>query len=62
MNSDVMPSVVQMDEEALKNLLTEVKETIATDVLADGNTTTFAAVDMWKIRRNAKNMRHFLSR
>jgi len=33
MNSDVMPSIVRMDAAVLKNLLIEVKETVATDTI-----------------------------
>ena len=32
MKQDVMPSIVKMDTETLRNLTTEVKETLATDM------------------------------
>ena len=63
MNSDVMPSVVKMDAEVLKSLLTEVKETVATVIqLPEEKKTSFGVVDMWKIRRNAKTSSSFLRR
>jgi hypothetical protein len=56
METNVMPSIVQMNEEVLKNLLTEVKETVATDV-AFGETKkpSFGVVNMWNIRKGAKS-------
>jgi hypothetical protein len=60
MNSDVMPSIVQMDAAVLKNLLTEVKETVATDTIESKpsqNSSTFGIVDMWNMRRTAKSAR-----
>lgn len=56
MNSDVMPSIVKMDVDVLKNLLTEVKETVATVIqLPEEKKTSFSVVDMWNIRRNVKS-------
>ena len=56
MKSDVMPSIVQMEYGVLKNLLEEVKETLATDIkMAEPAKPTFGIVDLWKIRRNAKS-------
>ncbi len=55
MKSDVMPSIVQMEYGVLKELLTEVKETLATDVkLHEPKKKTFGIVDLWNIRRNNK--------
>lgn len=63
MNSDVMPSIVQMDPAVLKNLLTEVKETVATNLpVEEEKKASFAAVNMWNIRRNAKTMRSMLTK
>ncbi|SKA11948.1 hypothetical protein [Sediminibacterium ginsengisoli] len=59
MKSNVMPSIVQIEAEELKKLVTEVKETVATDVIANNNNTpvVFGAVDLWKIRRSVKTAR-----
>ncbi len=55
MKNDVMPSIVQMEYGVLKNLLTEVKETLATDVkLPEPVKPTFGIIDLWKIRQDAK--------
>ncbi len=63
MNSDVMPSIVQMDADVLKNLLTEVKETVATVIqLPEEKKSSFGVVDMWKIRRTAKSASSLLRR
>ena len=63
MNSDVMPSVVQMDADVLKNLLTEVKETVATVIqLPEEKKNSFGVVDMWKIRRNARSASSLMRR
>lgn len=56
METNVMPSIVQMNEEVLKNLLTEVKETVATDVtFAETKKPSFGVVNMWNIRKVAKS-------
>jgi hypothetical protein len=56
MKSDVMPSIIQMEYGVLENLLTEVKETLATDVeLPKPAKPSFGIADLWKIRRNAKS-------
>ncbi len=56
MKNDVMPSIVQMEYGVLNELLTEVKETLATDVkLSEPKTPSFSIVDLWKIRRNVKS-------
>ena len=55
MKSDVMPSIVQMEYGVLQELLTEVKETLATDIkLPEPKKKTFGIVDLWNIRRNNK--------
>lgn len=55
MKSDVMPSRVQMEAGMLKNLLSEVKETVATDfVMPEPEKISFRAVNLWKIQRNSK--------
>ena len=56
MKTDVMPSKVQMEYGLLKTLLTEVKETIATDFkLQEPAPRRFVASDLWHIRRNIKS-------
>jgi hypothetical protein len=56
MNSNVMPSIVQMDREALNKWVAEVKETLATDVqLPKPKTSSFGIVDLWHIHRNMKS-------
>jgi hypothetical protein len=57
MKNDVMPSIVQMEYGVLNQLLTEVKETLATDVEMPEVKPSFGVVDLWKIRRNAKSAR-----
>jgi hypothetical protein len=56
MKSDVMPSIVQMEYGVLENLLTEVKETLATDIeMPEPAKPSFGIVDLWNIRRNTKS-------
>ena len=50
MNNNVTPSIIQMEEEQLKQLLIEVKET----VVADAKLITFGAADLWNIQRTMK--------
>lgn len=40
-------TVIQLDQEALNHLVTEVKETLI-------NKTQFSAADLWNIQRNMK--------
>ena len=54
MNQVVMPSIVQMDTETLKNLTTEVKETLATGIEMPGQKKRFTMVNLWKIQRAKK--------
>ena len=51
MNSNVMPSIVQIEKEELRNLVTEVKETVATNTNLQSHITKqkkFGIVDLWK--------------
>ncbi|HKO78999.1 MAG TPA: hypothetical protein VJU78_01330 [Chitinophagaceae bacterium] len=57
MKNDVMPSIVQMEYGVLNALLTEVKETLATDVKMPEVKQSFSVVDLWKIRKSAKSAR-----
>jgi len=63
MKNDVMPSVIRMDAEALKTLLTEIKETVATDYkMPEQPRRSFGIVDLWSIRRNARTARSMMRR
>jgi hypothetical protein len=54
MNQVVIPSIVQMDNESLKRLTTEVKETLATGIVFPAQKKRFAVVDLWKIHQSRK--------
>lgn len=54
MKNDVMPSIVQMDADELKTLLTEVKETIAQSYELPKQEKSFTVAELWNIRRTAK--------
>lgn len=55
MNGNAMSSRVQMDAETLKNLVTEVKETLASDFIqASEKNNTFTAAELWRIERNRR--------
>ncbi|HEY4288413.1 MAG TPA: hypothetical protein VGN00_15020 [Puia sp.] len=59
MNSDVMHSRVQLDDLILKNLVTEVKETVATDVVfSKPRNRSFGALQLWNMRRRSRYGRH----
>lgn len=52
MKSDVMHSRVQMEPAILEQLVTEVKETVATEVeLTKEPKSNFGIVNLWNIRR-----------
>ncbi|MEO7530117.1 MAG: hypothetical protein ABIS69_01860 [Sediminibacterium sp.] len=61
MKSNVMPSIVQIEQNQLKQLVSEVKETVATGIVQVNNkrksvTPSFGVVDLWNIRRGARTM------
>ena len=59
MNSDVMHSRVQMEPAILKNLVIEVKETVATDVVfSKPRNRSFGIVQLWNIRRKSRYAAH----
>ena len=63
MKNDVMPSIIQMDAKELKNLVKEVRETIATDFTSlPEKQSTFGIADLWNIRRNSKSYNDLLNR
>ena len=57
MNSNVTNSIIEMENDDLRNLVAEVKETVATgidtNVDADNATSknTFAAANLWNIQK-----------
>ena len=56
MKSDVMPSIVQIEPNVLRQLMAQVNETVATEVdFAKTNRNSFSVVDLWNIRRNRRN-------
>lgn len=57
MKTSVIPSVIQMEPEALQQLVAEVKETLATSehfAPATKNQRSFTTGNLWKIRRNTR--------
>ena len=64
-NSNVMPSIVQIDRENLRQLVTEVKETLATNLNIDRQVEkqkSFGVVDLWNLhkkRRTAASQRKY---
>lgn len=55
MKNDVMPSIVQMEPEVLKSLVTEVKETVATGIVLQKPKKSFGVADLWNVRRNSRS-------
>jgi len=56
MENDVMPSIIKMERKAFERLVTEVKETLATDrQMPSKNGNTFGLVDLWNIQKNMKS-------
>lgn len=59
MNSDLVQSIVQMEPSILKRLVTEVHETVATDVaFPKAKKNSFGVVGLWNIRRNSRYAAH----
>lgn len=58
MKSNLMPSIVQIEANELKQLVTEVRETVATGITNVNRvkkvTASFSIVDLWNIRRGMK--------
>lgn len=59
MKSDLMHSRVQLEKDILDRLVTEVHETVATDVqLAKAKQAPkFGALNLWNLRRNSRSAR-----
>lgn len=58
MNSNATHTVLDMANDELRNLVTQVKETVATDVDYNNTTSTkntFAAAKLWQIQRNKRS-------
>lgn len=59
MKSDLVHSIVQMEPTLLRNLVTEVKETVATDVdMPEERKPSFGILKLWDIRRNRRYAAH----
>lgn len=58
MNTNVMPSIVQIEEERLRELVSEVKETVATNITTQPHITAkqkkFGIVDLWKCQNKMR--------
>ena len=55
-----MPSIVQIEVNQLKQLVSEVRETVATGIVVNNakkTTPSFGIVDLWNIRRGMKTAR-----
>ncbi len=61
MKSIVMPKSVQLSEEIRKQLLHEVKETLATGIDVK-NRKRFTAADMWNLQRNIRSASDMMRR
>jgi hypothetical protein len=61
MTSIAMAKTVQVDEEIKKQLLHEVKETLATDIGVK-NRKRFTAADMWNLKRNRRTASDMMRR
>ncbi|HEV8283000.1 MAG TPA: hypothetical protein VGQ09_01750 [Chitinophagaceae bacterium] len=62
MKCDAKPSFIQLKGESLKQLVTEVKETIAIVELSEPAKRSFGLVDMWNIRKNGKSATSLMRR
>ena len=54
MKSDLVHSVVQMESSILKKWMTEVKETVATDVELSRENKRSLNLQLWAMRRNGR--------
>jgi hypothetical protein len=55
MKLDERSSVIQMKGETFRQLVTEVKETIAIVDFPEPARRSFGLIDMWNIRKNARS-------
>lgn len=62
MKGETMPSMVQLKEETLQQLTTEVKETIALSKdAAESSNKNFGVVDLWNRQRKMRSASNSLS-
>ena len=54
MNSNLTSTIISMDAQELKNLTTEVKETVANSNFISKSDRSFGIADLWNIQRNRK--------
>jgi hypothetical protein len=54
MNSNVTRTIIGMDAQELKNLTSEVKETVANNNFISKNDKSFCVADLWNIHRSRK--------
>jgi hypothetical protein len=54
MNSDLVHSIVQMEPSILKEWMTEVKETVATEVAVGEDRKGSLTLNLWAMRRKAR--------
>ena len=57
MTNDIKRSVILMEQDELKNLTIDVKETVAHDAEKNEETDApqFSAADLWNIQKNRRN-------
>ena len=54
MNSNVTHSIVQMEPSILKKWMTEVKETVATDIATREERKSSLSLNLWAMRKRAR--------
>jgi hypothetical protein len=63
MNSNVMPSRVQMEKEVLNRLVKQVQETVAVEFNSEASkNNSLRAIDFWGVRKNRRAASSFLRR
>jgi hypothetical protein len=63
MKRNYLSSLVEMDSASMKQLVTEVKETIAPEAgFAHSEMASFKSIDLWKIERSKKSATKTFSR
>lgn len=56
MKGETMPSIVRLEEETLKQLVTEVKETVVSNKTSNQpNNKSFGVVDLWNRQRQMRS-------
>jgi hypothetical protein len=61
MKGQSMPAFVQMGKDELQQLVTQVKETVAT-VKTEGTQKKFGAIDLWSSQRRIRQASGFLNK